>query len=580
MPVLEPDSPLLAYEVAGTRARALRLLGHAAEALRQATLARAVVLNAGWPHRARWIQAEFGFSAPSLQDSPHPALTSSTSRGRDRQRLQALSAVSKAAARIVDPDALARIALDETVRILAADRAFLFLNAAGDHNVRLVPHLGRDAAGNDLAELSGYATTLVQRVALTGDPIVVTGTEEGAALGAQSAVVHGLRSILVAALRIDNRVLGVVYLDSQVAKGIFTADDAYLLTAMTDHIATSLETARAAQLEIAEQQARQQRDLAEMLRDALTEMPASLNPDDVLDSLVARAAAVAPGQDACLLIDAATGVSMRLRSRDASVTQALHLTSRSEVSRMLEAAAPQHAIGADLPHALACRLGPVGSWLALPLAARRTVLGAPVLASPDADGYPDAVTNLAATLVAQGMAAYDNAMLFAQVQALAVIDELTGIPNRRHFFEVAERDLTIARRHDRPAATMMIDIDHFKRINDHHGHPTGDDVIHAVASRLAATIRDSDVLGRYGGEEFAVFLSDIDPAATGQLAHRLRRAVSSCPIDTRSGPLSVTVSVGTSACRPDDRTVAALLARADQGLYQAKQAGRNRVCAI
>jgi diguanylate cyclase (GGDEF)-like protein len=173
------------------------------------------------------------------------------------------------------------------------------------------------------------------------------------------------------------------------------------------------------------------------------------------------------------------------------------------------------------------------------------------------------------------MTAYDNASLFARVQELAVSDELTGISNRRHFFEVAERDVAKARRSGRPLVVVMADIDHFKRVNDTYGHPTGDDVIRVVASRLAAEIRATDLLGRYGGEEFALVL--LDAAVGSDLPERLRQAIGDVPIQTRSGPLDITVSIGMTRLLPDDVDIAAPLARADQGLYEAKRNGRNQV---
>ena len=149
-----------------------------------------------------------------------------------------------------------------------------------------MPHLGRDADGNDIDELTGYSSTLVDRVRDTGEALVVTGSEEGVALGSRSALVHGLRSIMIAPLLLDGRLLGVVYLDSRVAKGIFTADDVDILDAITNHVAVSLETARAAQLEVAVQAARRQRDVAETLRAAMAELSATLDPDEVLRRLL------------------------------------------------------------------------------------------------------------------------------------------------------------------------------------------------------------------------------------------------------------------------------------------------------
>jgi diguanylate cyclase (GGDEF)-like protein len=122
----------------------------------------------------------------------------------------------------------------------------------------------------------------------------------------------------------------------------------------------------------------------------------------------------------------------------------------------------------------------------------------------------------------------------------------------------------------------MIDIDHFKRVNDTYGHPTGDDVIREVAARLSGSLRTENVVGRYGGEEFAVLLALTDQDVTACL-ERLRRAVGDVPVPTRSGPLTVTVSIGAALLRPADGDVSALLARADAALYEAKTSGRDRV---
>jgi diguanylate cyclase (GGDEF)-like protein len=182
---------------------------------------------------------------------------------------------------------------------------------------------------------------------------------------------------------------------------------------------------------------------------------------------------------------------------------------------------------------------------------------------------------VAAVIAAQGMTAYDKAVLFNQVQTLAVKDELTGIANRRRFFEIAGRDLAAAIRHDRPLTVLMVDIDHFKRVNDTHGHATGDDVIRVVATRLAERIRQTDVIGRYGGEEFALLLQGAGPETV--LPERLRASICDTPIPTRTGDLTVTVSIGLAFRHPDDSDLEGLLSRADRKLYEAKENGRNQV---
>jgi diguanylate cyclase (GGDEF)-like protein len=223
-------------------------------------------------------------------------------------------------------------------------------------------------------------------------------------------------------------------------------------------------------------------------------------------------------------------------------------------------------------------------WLALPLRSGELKAGVLILrgrtahTADDGDATDTAFTghaDIANALVAQAAIAYDRATLFARVQALAVVDELTGIANRRHFFDTARRDVQTCLRADRPLTAAMVDIDFFKNVNDTYGHPTGDDVIQTVSQRLASELRSTDLLGRYGGEEFAIVMVDVsDPS---DLAERIRMAIASAPIATRSGPLTVTVSVGLAQLTPRD-DLESVLGRADRALYRAKQLGRDRVC--
>jgi len=168
--------------------------------------------------------------------------------------------------------------------------------------------------------------------------------------------------------------------------------------------------------------------------------------------------------------------------------------------------------------------------------------------------------------------------LLAEVQAMATVDWLTNLHNRRHFFRLGEDEIVRARRYRHPLSVLMIDIDHFKAVNDTHGHIVGDEVLAAIASRLLAGLRQSDIAGRYGGEEFAVVLPETDvAAATNIVAERLRDAVAAHPIDTVKGPLQLTISVGVAGVDLDHENLLDALSRADVGLYAAKHAGRNLV---
>ena len=124
---------------------------------------------------------------------------------------------------------------------------------------------------------------------------------------------------------------------------------------------------------------------------------------------------------------------------------------------------------------------------------------------------------------------------------------------------------------------MMLDLDHFKLVNDRHGHGAGDDVLREVARRLLATIRETDLPARYGGEEFAVLLPETDLETARAAAERVRLAVAEAPIGTRRGPLAVTLSAGVAVLEDATRDLGALFDAADAALYAAKSAGRNRV---
>jgi diguanylate cyclase (GGDEF)-like protein len=163
----------------------------------------------------------------------------------------------------------------------------------------------------------------------------------------------------------------------------------------------------------------------------------------------------------------------------------------------------------------------------------------------------------------------------AQLQHLAATDELTDVLNRRALGAAAERELARARRNLRPLAVLALDLDHFKQINDEHGHGVGDRVLRECANRWRTVLRAQDLLGRLGGEEFCVVLPETDLDAARQVAERLRLAVAGAPL--RAHAQTVTTSIGLSLLDPTDARWDDVLERADRALYQAKFDGRNRV---
>lgn len=162
---------------------------------------------------------------------------------------------------------------------------------------------------------------------------------------------------------------------------------------------------------------------------------------------------------------------------------------------------------------------------------------------------------------------------------LAMGDELTGLPNRRALLQRLEAELHQARRLARPLSVLMIDADHFKAINDTHGHAVGDQVLRHLAGLLHHSLRAGDWVGRLGGEEFLAVLPDASLEHTHAIAERMREAIAAAPCPTAQGPLAISVSIGIASHRGDGETSSALLQRADAALYAAKTLGRNRVAA-
>jgi diguanylate cyclase (GGDEF)-like protein len=173
--------------------------------------------------------------------------------------------------------------------------------------------------------------------------------------------------------------------------------------------------------------------------------------------------------------------------------------------------------------------------------------------------------------------AIENARLLGEVRRLASIDELTGLHNRRHFYAIAQNEFNRGLRYGRSLSAMMLDIDRFKDFNDKYGHAIGDKVLQVVAQSCKQLLRKTDVLGRYGGEEFVILLPETKLEVARTVAERLRKSISETPIPTEKGDLTVTVSIGVAENNEYTPNLETLIARADQAMYVAKHKGRNQV---
>jgi diguanylate cyclase (GGDEF)-like protein len=221
----------------------------------------------------------------------------------------------------------------------------------------------------------------------------------------------------------------------------------------------------------------------------------------------------------------------------------------------------------------------VGSLIVAPLLYDAHVYGT-LTAQRDADeaDFAEADMALMEELAKQAAITLRNSELYEETKYFATIDDLTGCLNRRHLFELGERELKRHHRLKHSLSALMFDLDHFKRVNDSHGHAVGDEVLRVLAERALLQTREIDILGRYGGEEFALLLPETQLGEALEIAERLRLAALEV-INAKDLELQVTISVGVAQARGDS-SLGQLLQRADAALYQAKRNGRNCVVAL
>lgn len=164
-----------------------------------------------------------------------------------------------------------------------------------------------------------------------------------------------------------------------------------------------------------------------------------------------------------------------------------------------------------------------------------------------------------------------------EMERLATTDSLTGIFNRRHFLELGEKEMSRTQRYFRPMSVLLIDVDHFKNINDTFGHAAGDKTLKILTETCINALRENDLFGRLGGEEFAVILPENDEKCAADVAERLRKTMEELKITIDDKMIRFTISIGVASHRTNDKSIENILKRADDALYKAKKCGRNRV---
>ena len=522
-------------EVAKQRAYLLRDQELYEAANLQARAAAAMAAELGWVAQLHRIESEFSLNLRTQNPSDRESGSQSALTLRLQRHLKALLEVTQATAQVLDVPRISNLVLVEVMRILTAERAFLFL-MEGDE---LRFQCGQDAQGQILALPPNYAASVVEQVKSRARATLLSAGEEGQISSSASIQTHDLRSVLAAPMLWRDRLVGVVYLDSRLSKGAFSGDDVEVLQALANQVAVSLETARAARLELEVRGERDQRLLAEQLSEMFGSLLTHLDTAEILSRLLEGLKQIVGfGEAEALLLE-------NLSSGWEEVLQSNRPILRQD----------DHWLGTALPSAS----GPLG-----------------VLGLRRDQAFGRAEVELVHTLASYAGIALENSQLFASVQRMATIDELTGILNRRQFLKEAQDELQRADRLGHALSLVMFDVDHFKKFNDTHGHAIGDLVLRTVSTRCKDCLRGIDHLGRLGGEEFAVLLVGTGLESGCSTADRLRQAICNLPFSSTQGELSVSISLGVAERQPKEN-LDRLLERADEALYAAKRGGRNRV---
>ena len=341
------------------------------------------------------------------------------------------------------------------------------------------------------------------------------------------------------------------------------------------------------ELEQIRQAEREQSELAEAYRDTIAAINSTLNFNEVLDLILLHLERVVPHKAAniTLVEDSNTLHFARARGYEQLGVDKTLLGMRlnSEAlpiwRRMLTDPSPLLVTDTHKDDEWVTLKGFdwVRSYASAPIIVQGEVIGLLNLESDVPNFFTQVHTRRLQTFADQAAVAIEKARLFDETERLAITDGLTGIYNRRHTLELGQLEYDRAIRYNHPFSAIMVDVDHFKSVNDDHGHPTGDKVLQDLAQLLRDNLRINDVLGRYGGEEFLIFMPNTDLSNAMEVAERIRHQTNSTYLGDGDKRIQITVSMGVATCCKPKETLDDLIYNADEALYAAKAVGRNCV---
>jgi diguanylate cyclase (GGDEF)-like protein len=436
----------------------------------------------------------------------------------------------------------------------------------------------------------------------TDSPYLVEGAIPAGG-GALGAILKELRPFVLESPRVSllpyyagpaevGAFIGVPVVEGRTARGILVGDrvasDKFDDMALTLMVSASQQVVRTVQSERVFQAVERSKHEHERFYRASAELNRALTLDEVYDAAIAGARGVCEFDFAAIATyDGRRGRHTIRRVVGEAADKLLgsdHKDPSSIASMVVKNKLALPAGGdwheRDVPvfsHPM--RIKDYESLYVLPLLVKDEVIGTFTVAAHRIGAFPSDRREMLGVIANQVAISMQNARMFELVEEQATTDGLTGLVNHRTFQERFSTMLGRAERHDFPVSLLLTDIDHFKKVNDTYGHPTGDEVLRRVAAILKASARKIDIVARYGGEEFAIVLEATDRTGARQLAERVRQEVSQQSFPSPQGSFKATLSIGVASYPEDARDKAEIIARSDQSLYAAKHGGRDRtVC--
>ncbi len=472
--------------------------------------------------------------------------------------------------------------LERVVRGVSASIALM----DEDGDIRFVRWRGYDSGGDDLMRtlrLRLEDRYTYRLMAETGEPYVIADTwkEEG---WVKYEPIRWIRSFAGAPIRLKGKVVGFINLDSA-EPDFFPSDLTYSLRVFADQAAAAIENAR-----LYDSAHRRAEEMSILNRIGLT-LTAGLETEQVLISLFDECRQVLPIDVFYVaLYDSETGnIEMPLYYNENKTIPIPARNIHSQPSLTGEVIRQRHTM--YLPDTTdpviekaysVLRLGgrPTRSYVGVPLILIDQVVGVMSMQSYVPHAYTTEQIRLLETIATQAAIAVQNSRLYEQMRQMAITDTVTGLNTRRHFTSLGRSEVERALRYDRKCSVLMVDLDHFKRVNDTYGHNTGDQVLQAVADVCRQALRATDIVGRWGGEEFVIMLPEADRDGASLIAERIRRMMAERDILASRDIIRVKVSIGVATLNPECCSLETLIDSADRALYMAKQAGRNCVVCL